>query len=358
MPVSERVSARIPLTRKRSWVRRWYLGGAAFVAATALISGCSTGGDDAENAIIRTTTSVAGASVVGVERDTTRACALPSAPDQASGTHTVADTQVPADPKRIVVLDTAALDSVCAVGLWERVVGATTLAGPAPQPSYLGTGVLDIPSVGTAGSIDTAKISELKPDLILGTVGDGDLTTLRDIAPTVLVERQGWQDDFTAYSEALGRGTAGTKALADYRTDAHDTGVAIAANFSQASVIRFSDKDIQVQGNDTFAGNVLADAGVHRPEAQRGPSYTVTDLSSQQQRNKVEGDIIYLMFNGENGKSHAESVMRGDDWKKLGAVSDKRDFAVDDTIWNGSGVTAARAILDDLRKSLNGYVTD
>ncbi|WP_227983490.1 ABC transporter substrate-binding protein [Nocardia spumae] len=358
MPVSERVSTRNPKTRKRTSARRLSLGAAAIGAAVALVSGCGTGGDDASSTIVRTTTNIAGASVVGIERDTTRACALPSAPDQASGTHTVAGAQVPADPKRIVVLDTAALDAVCAVGLWERVVGTTTLPGPAPQPGYLGTGVLKIPSVGGTGAVDMAKISELQPDLILGSAGDGDLGALRGVAPTVLVERKGWADDFTGYAAALGRGSAGAKALADYRTDARETGASIAANFSQASVIRFSDKDIQVQGDDTFAGQVLADAGVQRPGAQRDGSFPVDSLSTKNDRNKIEGDIIYLMLDGPDGKSYAESVMKGDDWKKLSAVSDKRDFVVEDDIWHGSGVTAARAILDDLRKTLNGYVTD
>ncbi|MBO0852223.1 MAG: ABC transporter substrate-binding protein [Nocardia sp.] len=334
------------------------LAGAALVAVAALITACGTGGDDAESSIVRTTTSIAGASVIGVERDTTRACALPSAPDQADGTRTVAGTQVPADPKRIVVLDTAALDAVCAVGLWKQVVGATTVAGPTPQPSYLGTGVLKIPAVGTPGAVDVAKISALKPDLILGAAGDGDLGTLRGVAPTVLIQHRGWTDDYSAYTDALGRGGAAAKALADYRTQAHDTGVSIGANLSQASVIRFSAKDIQVQGNDSFAGQVLADTGVQRPAAQRERSFPVTDLSSKPDRDRIEGDIIFVMFDGPDGEAHGKSVMKGDDWKTLDVVTDKRDFAVDDLIWHGSGLTAARALLDDLHKNLNGYVTD
>ncbi|MEU6558727.1 ABC transporter substrate-binding protein [Nocardia nova] len=358
MPVSERVSARNPKTRKRASARRLSIGAAAVGAVVAVVSGCGTGGDDASSSIVRTTTNIAGASVVGIERDTTHACALPSAPDQAAGTRTVAGAQVPADPKRIVVLDTAALDAVCAVGLWERVVGATTLAGPAAQPNYLGTGVLKIPGVGATGAVDTAKIADLHPDLILGSAGDGDPGALHAIAPTVLVEHRGWQEDFTGYADAMGRASAGARALADYRTDARETGASIGANFSQASVIRFSAKDIQVQGNDTFAGQVLADAGVQRPTAQRDRSFPVDSLSSESDRNKIEGDIIYLMLDGADGKTHAQSVMKGEDWKKLGAVSDKRDFVVEDDIWHGSGLTAARAILDDLRKTLNGYVTD
>ncbi|MQY29488.1 iron-siderophore ABC transporter substrate-binding protein [Nocardia aurantia] len=336
-------------TRARNSTRRGATAGAALaVLVSGVLAGCAGGTTDAESSIVRTTTNVAGAAVVGIERDTRQACPLPTAPDKPG-----------ADPQRIVVLDTAALDAVCALGLWERVAGAATLSGPSPQPAYLGTGLAKAPGVGTVGSPDPAKIADLHPDLILGSTGDGDRSALQAVAPTVLVDPGAdWQDRFTAYATALGRGAAGAKALDDYRTTARETGYAIAANFSQASVIRFTDKDIQVQGDDTFAAAVLTDTGVQRPVAQRGHSFSVTALGTDTERAKVEGDLIYLMFDGTPGREHAESVMHSKDWKKLGAVADRREFAVDDTIWHGSGITAARAILEDLRRTLNGYVTD
>ncbi|MCX4095295.1 ABC transporter substrate-binding protein [Nocardia sp. alder85J] len=353
MPVIEVDSTRN--TRARNSTRRRAAAGAPAAAALAMLAvlssggltGCAAGTTDAESSIVRTTTNIAGAAVVGVERDTRQACALPSAPDKPG-----------ADPQRIVVLDTAALDAVCALGLWERVVGAATVTGPSPQPGYLGTGLAKVPSVGTVGGVDPAKIAGLHPDLILGSTGDGDPAALQAVAPTVLTDGGGWADRFGAFAAALGRAGAGAKALDDYRTAARETGWSIAASFSQASVIRFTDKDIQVQGDDSFAAAVLTDTGVQRPTAQRGHSFTVTGLGTDAERAKVEGDLIYLMFDGPDGQQHGESVMHSKDWKKLGAVSDRREFAVDDTIWHGSGITAARAILEDLRRTLNGYVTD
>ncbi len=41
-----------------------------------------------------------------------------------------------------------------------------------------------------------------------------------------------------------------------------------------------------------------------------------------------------------------------------GAATDRRVFAVDDTIWHTQGLTAARAVLTDLRNTLNAYVND
>ncbi|MBF6247507.1 iron-siderophore ABC transporter substrate-binding protein [Nocardia elegans] len=355
MPVSALVR-----TRNRTVATRFAVAAVAALCAAAL-TGCGDRADDASS-IVRTTTNIAGAGVVGLERDTTHACPLPSAPDQASGTrsvtHAAGVSEVPADPQRIVVLTTSALDATCALGLWERVVGAVAVDGPRPQPQYLGTGVLEIPVVGSAAEPDLAAIAGLRPDVIIGETPSGAATfdALRAIAPTVLVgSPTGWQAEFTAFAAGLGREQAAAAALRSYRDEARETGTAIAATESQASVVRFTADTKRVQGADSFAGGVLADAGVQRPAAQRGASF---DVAAGRYQEQVEGDLIYVILAGEQGKEYGESVMRGREWKDLGAVSDHRVFAVEDSVWHGGGLTAARALLTDLRNTLNGFVTD
>ncbi|MGY0500932.1 ABC transporter substrate-binding protein [Nocardia sp. FBN12] len=339
---------------------RGFVVAAALLCAAVLTAGCAEKHDDAST-IIRTTTNIAGAGVVGTDRDTATACPLPSAPDSGAArtvTHTGGVSQVPADPQRIVVLTTAALDAACAVGLWERVAGAVTLDGDRPQPMYLGYGVVKVPSVGAIGQPDPARIAELKPDLILGDVATtaGGFDALSKIAPTVLIGAGGsWQSDFAAYAAGMNRSDAAGTALQNYLTEAHDLGPALNARQSQASVLRFTADTIQVQGTETFAAQVLSDVGVQRPTAQRGRSFDITeaDLAT-----KAEGDVIYVMFDGPDGEEHGRQVLRSDQFEELGAASDKRVFAVDDKIWHTTGLTAARAVLTDLRNSLNGYVTD
>ncbi|MEV6213864.1 ABC transporter substrate-binding protein [Nocardia sp. NPDC051833] len=363
MPVSARVRTRFRRTAEQG-VRvrsRGVLAVAALVCVAVVSAGCADKHDDAST-IIRTTTNIAGAGVVGVARDTATACPLPSAPDPAAGatrtvTHAAGTTQVPADPQRIVVLTSSALDAACAVGLWERVAGAVTLDGERSQPMYLGYGVLKVPSVGSIGQPDPARIAELKPDLILGDVAPaGGYAALSAIAPTVLVGSGGsWQSDFAAYAAGMGRRDAADAALRNYLTEARDLGPALNASQSQASVLRFTADATQVQGSETFAAQVLSDVGVQRPTAQRGTSY---DITTAELATKAEGDIIYVMFDGEPGEDHGRRVLRSDEFTELGASTDRRVFAVDDSVWHTTGLTAARAILTDLRDSLNGYVTD
>ncbi|MGW6421211.1 ABC transporter substrate-binding protein [Nocardia sp. NPDC055053] len=363
MPVSAQQRTRFRRTAKqgRGASSRGIVAVAALLCAAVVTAGCADKHDDAST-IIRTTTNIAGAGVVGAARDTATACPLPSAPDPGAGatrtvTHAGGVSEVPTDPQRIVVLTSSALDAACAVGLWERVAGAVTLDGERPQPMYLGYGVLKVPSVGPIGQPDPARIAELKPDLILGDVAPaGGYEALSAIAPTVLVGTGGsWQSDFAGYAAGMGRRGAADTALQTYLTEARDLGKALNASQSQASVLRFTADTTQVQGTETFAAQVLSDVGVQRPTAQRGTSF---DIGAADLATKAEGDLIYVMFAGKAGEDHGKQVLRSDQFTELSASTDRRVFAVDDSIWHTTGLTAARAVLTDLRNSLNGYVTD
>lgn len=363
MPVSPAVrtpAVRQPRTATRAR-RAHRLVGAALACLAVAVAGCA-GQPDNSASIIRTTTKIAGAGVVGIERDTTQACALPATADPAAGPtrtirHASGESRVPADPQRIVVLGTSALDATCAVGMWERVVGATTVPGPAPQPGYLGYGVLEIPGVGPATDPDPALIAALNPDLILGEVpvGRADYAALSAIAPTVLVgTEKTWEEQFGAFAGALGRATAGREALDAYRTEAADTGKSINAAFTQASLVRFTATGTEIMGSETFAAQVLADTGAQRPTAQREESAPVNESDPV----AAEGDLIYVMFAGPEGREHGESVLRSEAWESLGAATDNRTFVVDDALWHTTGLTAARAVLADIRDSLNAYVME
>lgn len=329
-----------------------------------MLAGCSQPSDDAST-IIRTTTNIAGAGVVGIDRDTTAACATPTPVDAAldsSGTHqvvhTAGESEVPSDPQRIVVLDTAALDAVCSLGLWERVVGAAVGDGDSSQPNYLGTGIANIPSIGPADNPNVDLVAQATPDLILGSSPSGDdaYAEFSAVAPTVYVGSDPvfWKTQFLLAGNALGRADAASAQLEQYQQDAAQLGVDIDSSQTQASVVRFDTDNLYIQGPASFAGQVLADAGVRRPAYQNLEGSATATVPSDD-LDKAEGDLIYVILDDQS-KAHAEDVMDGQDWENLGAAEDGRVFAVDDAIWTGNGLVAAHAVLTDLRDTLNAYV--
>ena len=49
--------------------------------------------------------------------------------------------------------------------------------------------------------------------------------------------------------------------------------------------------------------------------------------------------------------------MESEAWNALGSTTDGRVFVVNDTVWSGSGVIAARTMLSDIADSLNAYAS-
>lgn len=334
-------------------------------AAVATLVACGgTPADDAASSIVRSTTNVAGAGVLGNARDAALACG-PTAPVDPAGVtgttrtvvHAAGETVVPADPQRIVVLDRGGLDTLCALGLQGRLVGAAD-----PLPTHLGPAVAGAESVGDPRQPDVERIAALRPDLILmgpTSSAPDSYPRLTSIAPTVPATHDpaDWKDDVALAGTALGRGADTRRLLAEYQNAAADTGRTLGAQQTQASIVEFTADSIRLYGPASFPGQILADAGVQRPPSQRLAGTDRFIEIGEPELGQAEGDIVYVAFRGESGRDAGIAVMKGDPWLALGAVRDRRVFAVDDDIWmTGYGLVAAHAILDDLEVSLNGYV--
>lgn len=99
-----------------------------------------------------------------------------SAPSGGTRTveHALGTTEVPVDPQRIVVLDSAyVLDNVVALGFGDDVVGRVDLNGIGDvEPSWL-KGEIDFAQVEYLGSlhpdgVNLEKLAALEPDLVIG----------------------------------------------------------------------------------------------------------------------------------------------------------------------------------------------
>src|SRR5687767_12467794 len=143
--------------------------------------------------------------------------------------HAMGETEIPARPERVVVLDTGELDSVLSLGVVP--VGAVTTDVASGFLSYLAEGAADVEQVGTIGEPNLEAIAALQPDLILSNqVRHAEIyDELSQIAPTVFAEKVGaaWKDNFGLAAEALGLEDEGADALTEYETAAAELGEAI-----------------------------------------------------------------------------------------------------------------------------------
>ncbi|MFI6880465.1 ABC transporter substrate-binding protein [Streptomyces sp. NPDC050400] len=281
------------------------------------------------------------------------------------GTHTVktamGDVEVKNNPKRVVVLDTAELDSAVTLGV--RPVGATRAGAEEAVLSYLPkSSTKDITEVGEIAAPNLEKIAGLKPDLILSSkVRDGQrYQQLSAIAPTVLTETTGypWKQNFLVHADALGRTAQAEKAISAYEDHAEAVTKALGGKAKAAAtdvnVVRFVEgADIRIYGKKNYIGTILADVGVGRPaitdKAKDGFSYDV----SPEQIDKADADVIFTSTYGSPGKAKVTQTTTSGLWKNLKAVQDGKVFQVDDELWlQGIGYTAANQILAELQSDL------
>ncbi len=348
----------------------------ATAVTAAVILACGGCGSDKPagqtpaRSLITPTTQIAGAGVLGNDRRPDDSCARDAAaPDPASSKRPVHNAagvdpdvvQVPADPQRIVVLSGDQLDTLCALGLQSRVVGAALPDGSSSQPAYLGGAVHGVPGVGSRSHPDLKAIGAAHPDLILGSQG---LTAtlypqLAAIAPTVFTAAPGaaWQDNVRAVGAATGRGAAVNSLISGFSQRATDIGARHDASHFQASIVQLTAGAIRVYGANNFPASVLGAVGVDRPASQRftdKPYIEIgasdADLAKNPDLSIADADVVYASCDTPAAADRAATILDSNPWRKLSANRDNRVYIVNNEIWQaGEGLIAARGIVDDLR---------
>lgn len=266
----------------------------------------------------------------------------------------VGETEIPAKPERVVVLDTGELDNMVSLGI--EPVGIAHPADVGMAPGYLDVG--DAADLGAYDALDLEQIKNLEPDLILGTslrIDDDDLKRkLREIAPTVLAPRPGvlWKENFLLNAAAVGEEERADELMAAYQERAAEAGTAVTeANGGTApaiSMLRFMAGRIRLYANDSFIGTILADAGLPRPETE-----DIADLAveiSAEEITLTEGDWLLWGTYGEPDATQQAAVVDGPLWDRVPAVADGGVVrqVPDETWYLGLGVTGANLVLDDL----------
>ncbi|WP_097981962.1 ABC transporter substrate-binding protein [Streptomyces sp. f150] len=313
---------------------------------------------------------LAAVSLTAVAALTLAACGSSddSGSDSASGsdaTRTVktamGDVKVKKAPQRVVVLDTAELDSALTLGV--KPVGATHADVTSGFLNYLPKDqVAGIEDVGQMMTPNLEAIAGLKPDLILTSkIRHGDkYAELSKIAPTVMTENTGypWKENFQVHAEALGK-EAEAKMVADgYADHVADVTKALGGKekvaATEVNMVRFVEgADIRIYGKKNYIATILADVGLGRPaitdQAKDGFSYDV----SPEKIDLADADVVFHSTYGDPKKSKETETTGGGLWKNMDAVKNGKVFAVDDQLWiQGIGYTAADKILGELHKSL------
>jgi iron complex transport system substrate-binding protein len=270
-------------------------------------------------------------------------------------THASGETIVPGRADRVVALESDALDASLALGV--KPLGATTAGGERRLPGYLGAARKGIRILGPAWKVDPAAVETLDPDLILGTKErHGSLYgRLRQLTATVNTEEAGvdWKLNLRLYGEALGRPDAGERLLIDYDRRIGALRRAIGPRRrEEVAVARTVPGEVRAYGTESYAGTILADAGVRRPPPQRR-RIDYVDVSGSRIR-LLRADVIALS-RAPGSEATYRRLTSDPRWMRLPAVRSGRVYEVSDDAWAvGQGVLASRVVIRDLRRILGG----
>ncbi|MEU7143295.1 iron-siderophore ABC transporter substrate-binding protein [Nocardia sp. NPDC046473] len=288
-----------------------------------------------------------------------------SAADSASFPRTL-DTPmgavtIPHAPKRVVVLDTAELDSVTLLGI--KPVGAVAphTKSSGGFPGYLADKVGAATDVGPLLEPNLERIASLKPDLILSSKVRHEkiYSKLSGIAPTVFTETTGgpWKANLAVHGKALGLEQQAADALKQYEDRAKALGTAIGAKnngvLPVASVVRFMAGPTRLYQSTSFSGVVLGDIGLPRPASQvsTDPQKTMKDISPEQ-IDQADADLIFIATVEDPSKTQKGAVTTSPVWHDLRAVKNGKAIEVPDETWmSGIGVQAADKMLADVAKA-------
>ncbi|TDD49912.1 ABC transporter substrate-binding protein [Saccharopolyspora elongata] len=312
--------------------------------------------------IVRTAGALVAAGLVALTAACGGAAPNGAAPAAEPGTgfpRTIAtakgEVTIPKKPERVVVLDTAELDSVTLLGITPVAAIPPHLSTGEAFPAYLRDKLGDTALVGPSDSPKLELIASLKPDLILTSRvrHDALYDQLARIAPTVMTETTGfpWKQNLAMHAAALGKEAEAQAALQAYEARAKRIGDAIIAKNGgtapTVSVTRFMAGKIRLYQKSNFSGVVLADAGMARPPSQNADEFD--NEISPELIDMADADTVFVTTAVSPEKTQQKAVESSALWTRMNAVRNDRVFPVPDETWmSGIGVQAANLVLDDL----------
>lgn len=164
--------------------------------------------------------------------------------------HAMGETLVPANPQRIVTLDSYTLEAVLALNI--KPIGAART-----DWDHLRDRLVGVANVGLSGEPSLEKVLALKPDLILGNSYQQSVyNQLSQIAPTVLAKFENssdWKEILTLVAQALGTTTSPLMEQYYARLEDFKTRMGVRLNQLEVSVIT-----VPPDGVSTFTVTILS----------------------------------------------------------------------------------------------------
>jgi iron complex transport system substrate-binding protein len=268
--------------------------------------------------------------------------------------HAMGKTKLNGTPQKVVVLFNGMVDISLTLGV--KPVGAVESWVQKPFYNYLRNQLNGVKNLGLETQPNLEAIIALKPDLIIGSKMRHEkiYSQLSNIAPTIMTEDVfSWKENLKMASGALNKEAVGQKFLADWNKQVADFKKKMGSRLkTEVSLVRFDPDHARIYYTG-FAGTIIEEVGLARPESQRVKDKVIAKLTSKEQIPLMDGDIIFNFTSDWKGdgdvfKTQNEWTSHAL-WKNLNAVKKGKVYEVNDVTWNMSGgAMAAKDMLDSL----------
>ncbi|WP_083887281.1 ABC transporter substrate-binding protein [Cyanobacterium aponinum] len=114
----------------------------------------------------------------------------------------------------------------------------------------------------------------------------------------------------------------------------------------------FGRDKIHIDAKNSFAGLILEDAGLKRPDSQNQDAPYGALPISLEELNKADGDILFVTTYSDDGTKILEEIKNNPLWQNLKAVKFDRVYYVNFMAWGASHILGTDGVIDDLFKYL------
>lgn len=266
--------------------------------------------------------------------------------------------EVPANPKRIVVFDLGAADTLIKLNAKSRVVGI-------PQsdifPSYITNAYKGVPSAGSLGQPDFEAVANLQPDLIIvANRTMKHVEELQKIAPVLkgdIVYGKGLESILTN-TKVLGKlvqnEALSNKLVAEIQAKADK--IKKQANGKSALVVLANDRKLSAFGPNSRYSWIYEDLGFKPVDTTLDAGRHGAEISYEYVREKNPQYIFAVDRTAaiSDVKDNLQETFKTPLLAQTDAVKNKRLVALDGKLWYLAfgGYTGTMTMLDEVEKGL------
>jgi iron complex transport system substrate-binding protein len=272
--------------------------------------------------------------------------------------HSLGETYVPHNAKRVVTLYQGATDSVVALGI--TPIGVVDSWAQKPTYLYLRDALKGVAHVGLETQPNLEAIAALKPDLIIGTKARHEkiYDQLSQIAPTVVSNNvYDFKYSLDLAAKATGRTDEGDaiwqqwqQHIARFKAEAQKQTSSWPLS---AAILNIREDHLRLYLQESFAGSVLQDIGFTFPlKNQTGWGIK---LKTKEALPSINADIFFILLHKPDAavKQNYAAWQAHPLWKILDAPKHNKVFEVDNVSWLLSGgILGANLMLDQLNEKL------